>query len=323
MRGVCLAHNREYDDERGYGSAWSLASKKELVALGADWISVTAFGHQEALESRQVTFDPLHHESDARLEAEVAQAHKLGFKVMHKPHMHINPSLWRGHIEPTGPDGWDAWFEGYTTFILHHAQLAARLEVEAFVVGLELASTSWYHRKRWVTLIDAVREVYPGMLVYAANWNEAQRVVFWDKVDAIGIQFFPPLSEAAHPTAQELRVSIDHHFDQYDALAREHNKPIILTEFGYKAIQHTTSAPNTWPQHLPAEARVTYEHNQALAYAVLLEAVAARERIAGLFVWKWFTDVDTDPEGAIGFSPRGRQAAGILRKAFAAKAASE
>ena len=319
-RGVCLAHNYQWLGLDGYGSSASLRSKMELEAIGADWVSLTPFGYQSNVESTKVDFDPdsFWGESDERLEAEIDQARELGMKVMLKPHLWLGSGQWRGHLEPEGGTdaGWEAWFDSYASFILYYANLAERLEVEFFVVGLELASASWTQRELWVELISKVRRVYSGHINYAANWNEAEKVVFWDKVDSIGIQFFGPLTERIDAPYEELLAGVNRHLDDYEVLSKKYGIPVVLTEFGYKSIAATAIKPWYWPEQLDAESRKYDEINQALAYRALLEGVRGRDFVLGVYLWKWFTDVNTNEEGPVGFSPRGKIAEYVLERAY-------
>lgn len=318
QRGVCLAHNWQHGGDKGYGTQDSLESKQELVKLGVDWVSLTPFGWQKSLESREVGRNTGSHqagETDERMIREIAQARQLGLKVMLKPHLWVNHSDWRGHIKPAGADGWEAWFKSYGEFILHYARMAQEHKVEALVIGLELASSSWGQPQRWEALIQEIRAVYQGKIIYAANWNEAEGVTFWDKVDWIGIQFFPPLTESLEPSYDELAKSIDAQLDVYEKLSRKYQRPVVLTEYGYKSIKAAAISPHTWPEHLPEEARSYDEGVQALAFKALFNRVGRRDFIQGIYLWKWFTDVNTDEEGRIGFSPRGKKAASVMKAA--------
>ncbi len=78
-RGVCLAHNYQSDGNKGYGTATSAATLRELAELGVDWVSLTPFGFMRALD------DPVVHwiegypagETDPRLRREIEQAKSL------------------------------------------------------------------------------------------------------------------------------------------------------------------------------------------------------------------------------------------------------
>jgi len=79
--------------------------------------------------------------SDASLVDVITKAHRLGLKVMLKPHIDItnDPEFWRGDIG-TGftAKQWDEWFASYTQFILHFAKMAERYHAEMLSVSCEL-----------------------------------------------------------------------------------------------------------------------------------------------------------------------------------------
>lgn len=318
QQGVCLAHNWQHGGERGYGTEASRQSKLELRDLGVEWVSLTPFGFQRSITATEIEMGRYAAgESDDRLRRETAQAHEFGMKVMLKPHLWLGENQWRGHIQPEGGEaGWDTWFASYTRFIVRYAVLAEELHADAFVIGVELASSSMKYRDRWIKVIDAIRAVYKGPLTYAANWNEAEGTLFWDKLDWIGIQFFAPIADTVHPTPEQLAEGVKRHLDAYEALSRKVNKKVIFTEVGYKSIAPTAISPGTWPEHLPDDARRYDERAQAEAFRAVFNDLAHRDFIAGAYIWKWFTDVDTDEEDQLGFSPRHKSAARVIGAAF-------
>ena len=85
------------------------------------------------------------------------------------------------------------------------------------------------------TLIAELRTLYPGLLTYSANWDEAQDVLFWDQLDLIGINAFYPLADHDNATFDEYDViaclGLFYHLtidDQLDLLARCSGTPMIL-----------------------------------------------------------------------------------------------
>src|SRR2546430_13566284 len=69
----------------------------------------------------------------------------------------------------------------------------------------ELATLSGpQYRSYWVDIIDSVRAVYHGTVTYAAATDEAINVSFWDKVDEIGINAYPPLTTSLDPSVDQL-----------------------------------------------------------------------------------------------------------------------
>ena len=107
----------------------------------------------------------------------------------------------------------------------------------------ELAKLTHGHRHRWQTLIEDIRQLYSGKLVYAANWGkEVQQVDFWDLLDYIGVDFYYPLSAHEHPSDEELEKGFEAALGQVRALHERHRKPVILTEIGYDG--HRGFTPN-------------------------------------------------------------------------------
>ena len=67
---------------------------------------------------------------------------------------------------------------------------------------------------------------------------------------------------------------------------------------------------------MPTQGTVFSAEAQALAYCAILDTFGQAEEVAGMYWWKWFSDPDTDEEDALGFSPRGKLAEQILRRAY-------
>ena len=167
----------------------------------------------------------------------------------------------------TSERDWAAWWRVYRRYVLHHAMLARYAGAELFSVGVELERT--VERPEWAELIAAVRRIYPGAVTYAANWGGgADRAVFWDRLDAVGV-------DAYYPLAGETSGVDDRHLDEgarrvverLEGLARRTGKPLILTEVGFAARRGTWTAPHEEGGEASAE-------DQARAYRALLGALA-------------------------------------------------
>ena len=75
-------------------------------------------------------------------------------------------------------------FDDYEVWILDMARSPAH-DAAIFCVGLEFTHAQKF-TERWPQIIAAVRAVYFGKLTYGANWNEYERVKFWDALDYRG-----------------------------------------------------------------------------------------------------------------------------------------
>ncbi len=312
-RGMSVAHSWQAQGSRGYGSPTSAATLRELQALGVSHVSLTPFGFMSSLTSEEVRIDPYPDagETDARVRREIASARALGLEVFLKPHVWIARGAFRGRIAPVD---WSAWFASYSQFVLHYARLAEETGASLFAVGVEF-SASLGRERAWRRLIAGVRAVYSGQLVYCANWDAVDRVSFWRDLDYVGVQFYAPLATASERTEQAMARRLETHLAALSTLSDRVRRPVLLTEVGYKSVEGTAVAPHTWPERAQ-NARVSFAE-QAQAYRVLWRGVQRHESIRGVYVWKWFSDPESDEEDARGFALRGKPALEVLTRAYA------
>ncbi|MCB9623255.1 MAG: hypothetical protein H6723_07910 [Sandaracinus sp.] len=314
-RGVCFAHEYRDHGARGYGSETSRASLEELRALGVDTISLTPFAFLSSLESPEIHLAESHPgaETDERLAREVATCRALGLRVMLKPHLWIAGGAWsaRSTCPTTGP--------GRDGNELPRVRAALRtFRRGACVAQLRDRRGARSDRAAFRGLLRAlvaeVRAIYDGEVLYAANWDRAVDVRLWDAVDAIGVQFYPPLADTPEAPRADLDARLAHYMTVLDALHRRTNKPIVFTEVGYRSAPGAEVRPHAWPEH-DAERQVSLD-TQRRAYEAFFASLRGRDFLRGVYVWKWFTDPATRDEGPDGFSPRGKPAEAVLRAAY-------
>ncbi len=316
QRGVCYAHSWGAHGGRGYGTETSRRSRAELAALGVGWLSLTPFAFMRAVDSPEVRAigDYPGGENDDVMAREIAADREEGFSILLKPHIWIEGGQYLGDIEMRSDEDWRAWLESYSEIVLHYAHMAAERAIPILAVGVELDHTTMRFEPAWRALIARVREVYDGELVYCANWDDVERVPIFDAVDYIGVQFYPPIASATDTSDATLGAELGRRFDALAHLSERTGKPILLTEAGYRSVHGATVAPHVWPEHDDG-ARVD-EAEQARAYRALMNEIARRDFVRGVYLWKWFTDPDTDEEGPTGFSPRGKSAEAVVRAAY-------
>jgi hypothetical protein len=314
-RGVCLAHTWRDGEHAGYGSARAQETLERLKHNGVDAVSLTPFGFMTSTTSDTVHLvtDYRGGESDARVAAMARQAHAMGMQVMLKPHVWIRGGAWVGALALPDDAAWARWFASYRAFIVHYARLAEAEKMEALTLGVELKTASGRDRARWEAIIREVRAAYHGRLLYAANWDEAERVVFWDLLDAVGVDEYQPLTAKKDASLAELRAGWRAVVARLSALAARTKKPVVITELGYRARADAATDPALWPQGDGA-ARFDGAH-QAACYRAALEALTAAPFVRGIYVWKWFTD-SKDEEGPTDFSPAGKPAEQVLREFY-------
>ena len=321
IRGVTIGPiESALHPDKGYGSAACAASLSEARRMGATWVSLTPFGRVWDLAPTGVspTFELDHAENRVAVRRAIEQAHAQGLKVLLVPHLWVETGGWRALFDPGDEARWALWAASYREFLLGWAKLAAETGVEMLSVGVELRS--WLTTARapsFSAIIRDVRGVYPGLLTYAANWDDADRTVILGELDVIGINAFFPLAQKEGAPRAELMQGGRDVANRVAALAKSWNKPVMFTEFGYTTRPNPAIKPWEWPDGMSNV--VVDELAQAEAYYALLSAFVDEPTFAGFFVWRLYADPhDMSQEAEWGFSPRGKVAELVLRDAFAA-----
>jgi len=292
------------------GSAFSDASLERLAATGTEWVAFVPTWYQRQYNSTEIAPTSKTPTDESLLHA-IGQAHRLRLKVMLKPHLDLSEGAgvnWRGDIEfPNDPNGWRAWFESYTRFILHYAALAQENRVELFCVGTELTSASVWHEQEWRDLIRRVRAAFRGPVTYAANWNEEYTLIkFWDALDYAGLDPYFPLSDQDRPTLEELKAGWQPHLAEIAIWQQRIKKPVLFTEVGYKSVTGAARAPwedGTGPVDLEL---------QRDCYQALLETFWPQPWFAGIYWWYWGTHEKMGGSSHRGFTPQSKPAQAVV-----------
>jgi hypothetical protein len=168
---------------------------------------------------------------------------------------------------------WLVWFEQYRNFTLHHADMAARSDAQALVIGgdwldpalpggrLADGSPSGVPadaEARWREIIDLVRQRYDGQIWWALPFSQvvAGTPPFLDAVDGIYVLFNEPLSSRTDPSQPELEAEAARLLDTAVLpLKMRLNKPVILAP-AYASIDGgaTGCAPSPQGGCLPMDA---------------------------------------------------------------------
>ena len=259
--------------------------------------------------------------SDADVVAAIRDALSAGLTPILKPHIDCLDGVWRANIGTgfTSEAQWGAWFSNYTAFITHFAGLAAAHgATAAFNVGTELDGT--HHREAdWRGVIAAVRAVLPPptKLWLGPNWEWKsvpgyQLVGFWDALDFLGVDMYPPLSAHVDPSLEEAVAGWAPIVANLSAFSAAHGgKPFIFAEIGFASWQRAAvDAPGccTGPPD-PA--------TQAVLYESFFQAVYPQPFLAGVFWWAWDAGHTRADPCATDFNVLGKPAQAVLRDHYA------
>jgi hypothetical protein len=326
IRGVTIGPiESALHPDRGYGSAAYQRTLGEALRLGANWVSLTPFGRMWDRHSTGIslTFEAPFADNRRALLRAVAQAHAAGLRVLLVPHLWIESGEWRGELDPGSPEAWQDWSRNYRAFLLTWAEVARDAQADMLSVGVELRSwLTTAHAPSFAPILRDVRRVYPGLLTYAGNWDDAEQTVIWGDLDVIGVNAFFPLADKDGAPLSTLESGARQVAERMQALAEAWHKPIMFNEFGYTTRANPAVRPWEWPDRMSHV--VPDQQAQADAYEALLSAVIDRPWFAGLFMWRLYADPDDmSQEAEWGFSPRGKLAEIVLRDAFTASWAGD
>lgn len=219
---------------------------------------------------------------------------------------------WRGALMTNNDQDWDTFVREYERYVLDYARIADSLNVELFCIGTEMKRTALEKPGFWQSLINKVRAVYSGPIVYAANWDSYDKITFWDDLDYIGVDAYFPLSKLQNPGYNALKSGWDSNKAKLQKLAKKYGKPIILTEWGYQNEDYAGAEP--WDNKRFKEGNELNNEAQRDAYRSMFESVWNEPWMKGVFVWRWseYKGVRNTPN----YSPRDKPAADVLRKWF-------
>lgn len=238
----------------------------------------------------------------------IRQAKSQQLKVLLKPHLWLQHGGYTGDFSCRDEERWDAWEQSYRDYILHYAKIADTMHVEMFCLGTELGKAISERTPFWNDLIDTLRIVYFGKLVYAANWDDYQRIPFWEKLDAIGIDAYFPLCKSQTPKLAEMLSSWKAHRRSMEKYSKKQNKPVVFTEFGYRDADFAANEP--WTE----SSEVVNTTAQCNAYEALFQSLQGQNWFKGGFVWKWYADDYYTQYHGPDFTPQGKPAEKIIEQ---------
>jgi Ca2+-binding RTX toxin-like protein len=306
-----------------FSSASANQAFQTIASLGSNSIELSARIWTQSATTNTVIADPAKTESDASLLAGFQAAHAAGLSVVFKAAI---SSLSGTPTSSLAPSDVGSFFASYKAEIVHLASIAQAGGVQTFAIGNEMSSLSGQpYRGYWTDLISAVRQVYHGELTYAAATDEASKVSFWDQVDTIGVNTYPPLTSSNTPTVQDLvhawsEVPINPYYaaafeykspvDFLHALSEQYGKPVLMTEVGYRSIDGTAIAPGSWTGSGTPNAGA-----QADAYNAFFQVWTAHggSWLKGVEFWQW--DLNNQPN-TNGYSVMGKPAEAVVSQYF-------
>jgi hypothetical protein len=268
---------------RIWGSDLMVDAMRDLKGLGVNWITIHPYAAIRGDGTVGGGGMGRMYRSPSWLTRPIEEAHRLGLKIMIKPHIAYwgSPFSWRGEISFQTDAQWRRFFETYEGWITFVARLTR--DADAFVVGTELDRTV-HREEEWRRIIHAVRRNTTAPLTYSAGWDRFEQVSFWDALDAIGVQaYFPLVEHERLPTQRELDGAWAELVGRLERYGAAHGRDVIFGELGYN--HSSLAAVRPWDYAQGGEHAGEIQRRCLVA---ALKAIEASDAIAGAFLWKWF-----------------------------------
>lgn len=289
-----------------------------IRSIRAEWVSLIPYGFSLKGEAK-VQYGGKWQwwgETEEGCIAIANYAKAAGMKVMLKPHVWVVGQGWPGEFDLETEEEWQEWESTYRDYILKFAHVADSIDADLYCIGTEYRHASVKREVFWRKLIEEVREIYSGELTYAANWDNYQRVKFWDLLDYIGVDAYFPVSKKKEPSLKELRKGWKEVADNLNAFSEKYDKKILFTEYGFKSADYNASPDPPKDQNT----RTNFK-NQIHSYQVFYESLWGEDFVAGGFLWKWTfrPETLTLESRTDQFSPQGKPVFDLVKQVYGVK----
>jgi hypothetical protein len=171
----------------------------EIAALGATHVALVV---PVVPDERGVGDVEAPHAALATLAATaeaVRAARRAGLDVALFPIVRLeaprSPEEWRGTLAPANRDAWFRSYEGMlgdlAALATAHRRQAPRRRQRALGLDGDV--------EHWRTLVERIRALFGGILVYSANWDHYKTPSLFDLVDEVGVVGYFNLREKGRP----------------------------------------------------------------------------------------------------------------------------
>ncbi len=204
------------------------------------------------------------------------------------------PAWWQS--APRDPVWWEAWFERYTAFAVHHADLAAKAGAQALILGggwvapallggqVNAASSGVpaNAEARWGAILAEVRSHFKGQVLWAVNYPDGLEATptFVKSLDGVYLLWNAPLEGSR---VEEISAAAGKLLDdKIKPFQTSLGKPVILAA-AYPSVNGAASIALTEQalfQPGTAQAQVNLQAQEDV-YQALMIAVNEREWLGG------------------------------------------
>ena len=290
-------------------------SMNEIVQVGGKWVALIPYAmtREGGSKVEYDTYSGWWGETAAGTTACIQMAHAKGLKTMMKPHVWVIGQGWPGRFDLKTEKEWLEWEESYRAYILTFAKISEEHKVDLFCIGTEYRIAVVKRPKFWKKLIQEVREIYKGKVTYAENFDNYQRVTFWDDLDIIGIDAYFSLSKKKEPTVEELTYGWKKRGEQLKAFSKKWNRKILFTEYGFQSCDYFNA------HSVPKKSKLTPNMgNQERAYQAFFQSIWQEDWMLGGFFWKWHFSPNAGGLSDHDYTPQNKPAMKVIEAYYKA-----
>ncbi len=304
-----------------YRTKKAIKSQDLLFDLGINWMCLAFHVNQKSFSSTEIYFDYRTTITEKDLVFAINRAHERGVKVCLKPVINCSDGMWRALIN--FPDMnmfeedcyWNEWFDHYSAFLCHYAEIAQDTGCEMLCIGCEMSGTE-RKEKHWRDLIAKIRTIYQGPLVYNANHGREGDVAWFDAVDYIGTSAYYKVAKKPNVTKEDMILSWRKVSEKMQQLSKKFNKEVIFMEIGCRSAKGCAMMPWDFThKELPWS-----EEEQSDFYDSCLSVCHDEPWFAGAFWWDWSVEIyETTEEAKMdkGFNIHLKKAEQVLKEWYA------
>ncbi|ERI94431.1 hypothetical protein HMPREF1982_01067 [Clostridiales bacterium oral taxon 876 str. F0540] len=296
----------------GAGSFADEESKKSLKLMkektASDTVIIALGALQETAHSEYVDYKGEHMPGDEELIDIIEYAKELELRVILKPLVNCKNGVWRAHINffdvdvPCEPK-WKNWFQSYTDYQLHYAEIAEKTNCEMLIIGCEMVQAQ---RKSefWRYLIKKVRTKYSGLISYNTDKYQEEHVDWWDEVDVISSSGYYPINDW---DKQLIRIK---------KAIEPYNKPFFFAEAGCPSRTGSAMVPNDWT----LKGDINLEEQEEY-YKVMFDRLSNEAWIEGFGLWDWHSHLYDEKEASKddGYAVYGKPACKVIHDFYSLK----
>ena len=227
--------------------AFTSQAMQNVQGLGANWVVLTptwTFSRISPLVFAERPGDDPFWEDSAKMISQ-ARALNLNVALFPQPNFPEDMTTWWQNA-PRDGIWWDAWFEQYRQFVIHHADMATKDNAQALILGGDWISPALPGgtvngqpsglpsdaAARWEIILNDARTHFGGKIWWALPYTPGgleNLPTIIGETDGVYLLWDAPLSESIYPAKEDLMAEAARLLDEevapfHDSLG----KPVIL-----------------------------------------------------------------------------------------------